>query len=538
MEFRDAMKIWRAQSLLMLEMANLIRQLWIRSSPLQRCTRNLNYATRHFSVCCSSSHYSPHARCTSRRLPSAKLYRPLADLSTSIRCLGMSSVLHGDVVQFKLSDIGEGIAEVVIKEWYVKEGDTVAQFDSICEVQSDKASVTITSRYDGVIRKIHYEVDDIARVGSPLVDIEVTSESSQDVDDSSSMSDSDSDSDGDTIQSGEEAAHEERRNVKVLATPAVKRLAMENNISLADVDGTGKDGRVLKEDMLRYLDMVKSGATTAASAPPKPPPLIPQAPPSPPPPTPPSVTLPVPPSRPFEPVVVGQDRTEPIRGIKKAMVKTMTAANQIPHFGYCDEIDVSSLMELRGVLKEAAGLRGVKFSLMPMFIKAASMALHYFPILNASVDEQCESLTYKASHNIGFAMDTPQGLLVPNVKNVQARTIFEIAQELNRLMTLGYEGKLGSDDLEGVTFTLSNIGTIGGTYARPVLMPGTVAIGAIGKVQALPRFDEDDEVYKAYVMNVSWSADHRVIDGATMARFSNIWKSYLEEPATMTLDLK
>ncbi|XP_022097242.1 lipoamide acyltransferase component of branched-chain alpha-keto acid dehydrogenase complex, mitochondrial-like isoform X3 [Acanthaster planci] len=451
----------------------------------------------------------------------------------------MSSVLHGDVVQFKLSDIGEGIAEVVIKEWYVKEGDTVAQFDSICEVQSDKASVTITSRYDGVIRKIHYEVDDIARVGSPLVDIEVTSESSQDVDDSSSMSDSDSDSDGDTIQSGEEAAHEERRNVKVLATPAVKRLAMENNISLADVDGTGKDGRVLKEDMLRYLDMVKSGATTAASAaPPKPPPLIPQAPPSPPPPTPPSVTLPVPPSRPFEPVVVGQDRTEPIRGIKKAMVKTMTAANQIPHFGYCDEIDVSSLMELRGVLKEAAGLRGVKFSLMPMFIKAASMALHYFPILNASVDEQCESLTYKASHNIGFAMDTPQGLLVPNVKNVQARTIFEIAQELNRLMTLGYEGKLGSDDLEGVTFTLSNIGTIGGTYARPVLMPGTVAIGAIGKVQALPRFDEDDEVYKAYVMNVSWSADHRVIDGATMARFSNIWKSYLEEPATMTLDLK
>ncbi|XP_038068337.1 lipoamide acyltransferase component of branched-chain alpha-keto acid dehydrogenase complex, mitochondrial-like isoform X2 [Patiria miniata] len=512
-------------------MASFIRQVWIRSSPLQRCIRNYRCTTRHISVCSSVRYH--HQLTSSDKWQLARFHRPWLDQPGLVRQLRTSSVLHGDVMQFKLSDIGEGIAEVVVKEWYVKEGDTVAQFDSICEVQSDKASVTITSRYDGVIKKIHYEVDDIARVGTPLVDIQVESGSSQDMEQAA-----ESDSDTDATQATGEATHDEKRYVKVLATPAVKRLAMENNISLADVVGTGKDGRVLKEDMLRYIDMRQSGATTTTiSAPPKPPPPTPQAPPSLPP-TPPPIAPPVPPPRPLEPVVVGQDRTEPIRGIKKAMVKTMTAANQIPHFGYCDEIDVSSLMQLRGVLKEAAGHRGVKFSLMPMFIKAASMALNYFPMLNASVDAECENLTYKASHNIGFAMDTPQGLLVPNIKNVQARTVFEIAQELSRLISLGYEGKLGSDDLTGVTFTLSNIGTIGGTYAKPVLMPGTVAIGAIGKVQAVPRFDEDDRVYKAYIMNVSWSADHRVIDGATMARFSNIWKSYLEEPATMTLDLK
>ncbi|XP_033636519.1 lipoamide acyltransferase component of branched-chain alpha-keto acid dehydrogenase complex, mitochondrial-like isoform X1 [Asterias rubens] len=519
-------------------MASFTRQILGFSSPLVRCLRLHRCTSRYISVCSTTQ---PQTENVSRHLQCARLHHQGVRHVIPFRNIHTATALRSDVVQFKLSDIGEGIAEVTVKEWYVKEGDIVAQFDSICEVQSDKASVTITSRYDGVIKKIHYEIDDIASVGDPLVDIQVASEAKQDgekEDASSSDSDSDSDREGDVTQSTGNSAPDSARSVRVLATPAVKRLAMENNISLVDVTGTGKEGRVLKEDMLNHIEMLQSASKPPmTAAPPVQQVSAFQSPPQ-------TQTLPpasasvMPPPRPAQPVVIGKDYTEPITGIKKAMVKTMTAANTIPHFGYCDEIDVTSLMLLKGIMKKTAAQRGVQFSMMPMFIKAASMALNFFPSLNASVDESCEQMTYKASHNIGFAMDTPLGLLVPNIKNVQGRTIFETAQELNRLITLGNEGKLGSDDLSGVTFTLSNIGTIGGTYAKPVLMPGTVAIGAIGKVQALPRFDEDDEVYKAFIMNVSWSADHRVIDGATMARFSNLWKSYLEEPATMTLDLK
>uniref|UniRef100_A0A8C2LL99 Dihydrolipoamide acetyltransferase component of pyruvate dehydrogenase complex n=1 Tax=Cricetulus griseus TaxID=10029 RepID=A0A8C2LL99_CRIGR len=399
--------------------------------------------------------------------------------------LRTAAVLQGQVVQFKLSDIGEGIREVTIKEWFVKEGDTVSQFDSICEVQSDKASVTITSRYDGVIKRLYYNLDDIAYVGKPLIDIETEA-----------LKDSEED---------------------VVETPAIK---------LSEVVGSGKDGRILKEDILNFLER-----QTGAILPPSPKAEI-----TPPPPQPKDRTFPTPISKP--PVFTGKDRTEPITGFQKAMVKTMSAALKIPHFGYCDEVNLTELVKLREELKPVALARGIKLSFMPFFLKAASLGLLQFPILNASVDENCQNITYKASHNIGIAMDTELGLIVPNVKNVQVRSVFEIAMELNRLQKLGSSGQLSTTDLTGGTFTLSNIGSIGGTYAKPVILPPEVAIGALGAITALPRFDQKGDVFKAQIMNVSWSADHRVIDGATMSRFSNLWKSYLENPAFMLLDLK
>ncbi|KAL7867127.1 hypothetical protein AOLI_G00149410 [Acnodon oligacanthus] len=435
----------------------------------------------------------------------------------------------GPILQFKLSDIGEGIMEVTVKEWYVKVGDRVSQFDSICEVQSDKASVTITSRYDGVIRKLYYDIDSIAFVGTPLVDIETDGGQApeEDVMETPAVSQ-------------EEHTHQHIRGHKTQATPAVRRLAMENNIKLSEVVGTGKDGRILKEDILNFI-----AKQTGAILPPSPFHEI-----QPPPPAaaaaaaaaakpeekrpPPSIPTPIAP----RPVFTGKDRTEPLKGFQKAMVKTMTAALKIPHFGYKDEVDLTQLVRLRSELKGEAESRGVRLSYMPFFIKAASLGLLHFPILNASLDEACQNITYKAAHNIGLAMDTPQGLLVPNVKNVQMLSVFEIAVELNRLQTLGASGQLGMADLTGGTFTLSNIGSIGGTYAKPVVLLPEVAIGALGKLQVLPRFNAKDEVVKAHIMNVSWSADHRIIDGATMCRFSNLWKSYLENPASMVLDLK
>ncbi|XP_060933983.1 lipoamide acyltransferase component of branched-chain alpha-keto acid dehydrogenase complex, mitochondrial [Limanda limanda] len=461
-----------------------------------------------------------------RVLPLLAAPRDRDEWTFSCRKLHATVARRGPIVQFKLSDIGEGIMEVTVKEWYVKEGDKVSQFDSICEVQSDKASVTITSRYDGVIKRLYYEVDGTALVGKPLVDIETESSSEviqeEDVVETPAMA-------------REEHTHQEIKGHKTQATPAVRRLAMENNIKLSEVVGTGKDGRILKEDILNYLakqtgailpptpvhEIQTPGPAQAAAGRPvstaaaiKPPPMTPR------------------------PVFTGKDVTEPLTGFHKAMVKTMTAALMIPHFGYCDEVDLSRLVALRGELRSVAEGRGVKLSYMPFLIKAASLGLLHFPILNSSLDDSCQNITYKASHNIGLAMDTSQGLLVPNVKNVQLLSVFEIAQELTRLQALGSAGQLGTSELSGGTFTLSNIGSIGGTYAKPVILPTQVAIGALGKIQVLPRFDGGGQVVPAHIMTVSWSADHRIIDGATMCRFSNLWKEYLENPASMVLDLK
>ncbi|XP_046548197.1 lipoamide acyltransferase component of branched-chain alpha-keto acid dehydrogenase complex, mitochondrial-like [Haliotis rubra] len=436
-----------------------------------------------------------------------------------------SSALQ-DVVQFKLSDIGEGIREVIIKEWYVSEGDKVAQFDSICEVQSDKASVTITSRYDGIIKKLHYEVDGTALVGEALVDIETEGTTSH-----KQEEDVEVDISSKELRLEDHSMQMTTSGRKVLATPAVRRLAMENKIHLKDVEGPGKDGRILKEDITRYIESLDHGvsAFTGKQAAPQAPTSPPQADRAPAPTPPPVLRTPAP---------VGKDYTQPIKGMQKAMVKTMSMALKIPHFGYYDEIDVTTLVNLRKDLKKVAEKRGIKFSYMPVFIKAASLALSQFPILNSSIDDKVENIIVKASHNIGVAMDTADGLTVPNIKNVQSQSIFELAAELNRLQQLGSAGKLGTAELTGGTFSLSNIGSIGGTYARPVILPPEVAIGAIGRIQAVPRFDRDGNVRKAHIMQVSWSADHRIIDGATMARFSNLWKMYLENPTTMILDLK
>ncbi|CAM4657155.1 unnamed protein product [Leuciscus chuanchicus] len=475
-----------------------------------------------------------HKRCCSKVQSAYLVYRPHSYsliAGQQQRFFRTSCVAARPVMPFKLSDIGEGIMEVTVKEWYVKEGDKVSQFDSICEVQSDKASVTITSRYDGIIRKLYYDVDSIALVGTALVDIET---------DAGQVEGPQEDVVETPAVSHEEHTHQEIKGLKTQATPAVRRLAMENTIKLSEVVGTGKDGRILKEDILNFIAR-QTGAILPPSpfqeiCPPPPAPVAPSTPAAKPreKTTPPSVPTPVIP----KPVFTGKDRTEPIKGFQKAMVRTMSAALKIPHFGYKDEVDLSQLVRLRSELKGLSESRGVKLSYMPFFIKAASLSLLHFPILNSSLDENCTNITYKAAHNIGLAMDTNQGLLVPNVKNVQMLSVFELAVELNRLQTLGSSGQLGTVDLTGGTFTLSNIGSIGGTYAKPVILPPEVAIGALGKIQVLPRFNHKDEVVKAHIMNVSWSADHRIIDGATMCRFSNMWRSYLENPATMVLDLK
>lgn len=434
--------------------------------------------------------------------------------NTAIPAQFHSSSLLDKQVSFNLSDIGEGIREVTVKEWFVKEGDVVEQFDNLCEVQSDKASVTITSRYDGKILKLHKLVDEIALVGKPLLDFDVE----EDADESS---DSSSDEEVEEQAQRQAVAASVISSGKVLATPAVRRIAMENRVDLREVKPSGRNGRVLKGDVLEFLNIIPEGtvkphpsiaAQQAKSAPA------------------PSVVKPLE-LKQFETVV-------PLKGVAKAMYKSMLEALKIPHFAYSDEIDVSKLVQTREGLKKEALALGVKLTYMPFFVKAASNALKQFPILNSSFCEATESLIYKSYHNISIAMHTPQGLVVPNVKNVEQKSILEIAADLNALQERGAKNALLPDDFANGTFSLSNIGVIGGTYTHPCIMAPQVAIGAIGKTKLLPRFDASGAVVAAHIMNVSWSADHRVIDGVTMASFSNAWKALLEDPQLFLLSAK
>uniref|UniRef100_A0A182JCK5 Dihydrolipoamide acetyltransferase component of pyruvate dehydrogenase complex n=1 Tax=Anopheles atroparvus TaxID=41427 RepID=A0A182JCK5_ANOAO len=423
-------------------------------------------------------------------------------------------------VSFHLSDIGEGIREVTVKEWYVKVGDVVEQFDNLCEVQSDKASVTITSRYDGKIVKLHHDVDGIALVGKPLLDFDVEDEAGEDSGSSSSSSSSSSDDEASPVA---EKGGAEVIAGKVLATPAVRRIAMENKVDLAKVAATGRNGRVLKGDVLEYLEVIPKGTVkphpslAAKSAPTQRPSAAPL----------------------LAPIDLKQAETVlPLKGVAKAMIKTMTEALKIPHFAYCDEVDVSKLVAVREQLKEEATRLGIKLTYMPFFLKAASNALLQFPILNSSFDEANESVILKAYHNISVAMQTPQGLVVPNVKHIEQKSILQIATDLNALQERGARGALTPNDFANGTFALSNIGIIGGTYTHPVVITPQVAIGGLGKTRILPRFDEAGQVVPAHIMVVSWTADHRVIDGVTMASFSNLWKRQLENPNLLMLGAK
>lgn len=299
-----------------------------------------------------------------------------------------------------------------------------------------------------------------------------------------------------------------------LATPVVRGLLKELDVNISEVIGTGKDGRVLKEDVHNFAAARNSDT-------------VPQQQPS--------------PAR-TPPAADAAQLEESIKlsPNQSQMFKTMTRSLSIPHFLYADEIDVTALNTLRGRL-EASKDNPQRLSYLPFIIKAVSLALDDYPLLNARVDhgdEKTPKLVLRRNHNIGIAMDTLQGLLVPNIKNIQSHCISSIGEELLRLQQLARDGKLSAGDLTGGTITVSNIGSIGGTYVAPVIVQSEVAILGIGKARTIPAFGESGEVVKKDVMNFSWSADHRVVDGATMARMAERVRRLVEEPALMLARLR
>jgi 2-oxoisovalerate dehydrogenase E2 component (dihydrolipoyl transacylase) len=443
------------------------------------------------------------------------------------------------IVPIQLFDIGEGIAEVELMQWFVSEGDKIVQFDNVCEVQSDKATVEISSRYDGVITKIHHKVGEMVQVGSTLVDVEIDDDgSSPHVEAVVEETPQKEDVSTPTTTSSSSSDSLPKKSLKdVLTTPAVRKIAKENGIDLTLVPSTGPQGRILKSDILSYL----AGEVPTPSAPKSSPHPPASSTPSPSSPSPAQAAVSEQPIVPISvPVSIppAESKTVPISGIQRIMVRSMNESLKIPHFTFSEEVHMDALSDIRGPINDLAAKSGLKLSYLPFIIKALSVALHEYPVLNATITPDESNIIYHGDHNIGVAIDTPRGLLVPSIKQVQHLTLFEIAQELKNLQTLGAAGKLGESHLSGTTITISNMGSIGGTILSPVIMAPQVTIVALGRIREKPMLGPNNTLANTKYLNASWAGDHRIIDGATMARFVNLWKLYLENPSMMLTRLK
>ena len=426
--------------------------------------------------------------------------------------------------EFILPDIGEGIVECELLEWLVSEGQVIQEDDPVAEVMTDKATVQIPAMYSGTVAKLHYKVGDIAKVHAPLFalipcDSSVESTQGQTVADTQQLSKTgqpqqllDTPSSA-PVQMGSEYITAEQNiakdgSAKALASPAVRRIAKEQGIDIQTVKGSGKKGRVLKEDILSESTVATQTVDTTKDIQQK-----------------------------VQPQV--SDSVKPLRGMQAAMAKHMLHSVQtIPHFSVTDECAIQPLLDMKAALQPEFALHDIKLTLLPFMIKALSLALHKYPIINSQVSADMREIVYRGQHNIGFAVDSPQGLLVPNIKDVAHKSLFEIAQQVQDVIKLAQAGKLTATDLQEGTITISNIGSIGGLVATPVINHPEVAIVAIGKIQRLPRFDDQGNVFSQATMNVSWSGDHRIIDGATMVKFNNHWLKFLQEPIKMLAHLR
>jgi 2-oxoisovalerate dehydrogenase E2 component (dihydrolipoyl transacylase) len=324
-----------------------------------------------------------------------------------------------EVEDFLLPDIGEGIVECELVDWLVNEGDMVVEDQPIADVMTDKALVQIPAMKAGRIVKQYYRKGQLARVHSPLFAIEV--QSSQEVIQASTPTEK---ATANEAVSGVERAASDTpvAQGKALASPAVRRMARALDINIALVPGSGKNGRVYKEDIERYQHVEQSQPVAPTQA------VCPQANAA-------STTT-------LANQVSAADRVEPIKGVKAVMAKLMQeSVSTIPHFTYCEEFDLTALVTLRESMKQRYSNDEVKLTMMPFFMKAMSLAITEFPILNSQVNADCTELTYKSRHNIGMAVDSKMGLLVPNVKDVQDKSILEIAAEITRLTAAARSGR-------------------------------------------------------------------------------------------------
>ncbi|RZT23104.1 dihydrolipoamide acetyltransferase family protein [Fictibacillus sp. BK138] len=439
--------------------------------------------------------------------------------------------------EFKLPDIGEGIHEGEIVKWFVKAGDTIKEDDILLEVQNDKAVVEIPSPVDGKILELKVDEGTVSVVGDVLLTIEAEGEIPADAHGGSDEAPEQPKAEEEKEVTADQAKENEKPEAKtdktedtakeepaddtkrVIAMPSVRKYAREKEVDIRKVQGSGDNGRVLKEDIDKFVSGGGEAATEAPAADkeaPKADAAKKEAP---------------------KAIPAGEMETrEKIKGIRKAISKAMVnSKHTAPHVTLMDEVDVTDLVAHRKKFKQVAMDKGIKLTYLPYVVKALTSALREFPVLNASIDDANEEIVYKHYYNIGIAADTDNGLMVPVVKEADRKSIFKISSEINELATKARDGKLSGEEMKGGSCTITNIGSAGGQWFTPVINHPEVAILGIGRI-AEKAVVKDGEVVVAPVLALSLSFDHRLIDGATAQNALNHIKRLLNDPQLLVME--
>lgn len=434
--------------------------------------------------------------------------------------------------EFKFADIGEGIHEGVLLKWFVKEGDSIKEGDSLFLVETDKVNAEIPSPVSGKIYKLFGEVGDTIHVGNTVVIIDDGSGDNKVELKQEPLSEDEKGAgvvghievSSEVIDSSDEGKQDEKKTrTKSLATPVARKLAKDLGIDINLVKGTGPAGRVMKEDIYAYKEMnkkaeeVKEIKETSVFAQPV------------------GGTFLRPEVKREEIKVYGEVERVPISRIRKTISDNMVLSKSvIPHTSVMDDFDVTELVKLRTKQKEMARDRAISLTYMPFIIKALTIALKEFPVFNSSFDDIKDEIIYKKYYNIGIATDTPEGLMVPVLKDTNNKGILEIAKELEAIVERARNKTIGIEELYGGTFTITNYGALGSSYGVPVIRYPEVAILGIGKIDKKPVVINDEIVIR-HMMPISLSIDHRIIDGGDAGRFLLRLKELLSNPMLLLL---
>jgi 2-oxoisovalerate dehydrogenase E2 component (dihydrolipoyl transacylase) len=417
--------------------------------------------------------------------------------------------------EFKLPDLGEGLTEGEVVRWLVTEGDTITLNQPIVEVETAKAVVEIPSPYAGTVVKRHAGEGDTLDVGAPLISVDTGGEAT-----AAAPAAPEQEPQATLVGPGERQQVRRRRAAAALppgpaggngpapattapkrpmATPPVRRYAKDRGVDLTVVAGTGKDGRITREDVDQALDRARPLRPAAAATP--------------------------------------RDRTEeriPVRGTRRQIAAAMTAsAFSIPHVTEFLTVDATRLMELRARLRDLPAAAELRLTPLSIVAKALCVALRTYPLMNSSWDEAAEEIVVKGHVNLGIATDTATGLLVPNIKDADTLGVLDLARELERLTALARDRKAAPADLTGGTITITNVGGFGVETGTPIINPPECAILATGLIAPRP-WVVDGQLAVRQLMTASVSFDHRIIDGAYAARFLAHLRDLLEDPALLS----
>ncbi|WP_435334607.1 2-oxo acid dehydrogenase subunit E2 [Haloarchaeobius sp. TZWWS8] len=513
------------------------------------------------------------------------------------------------VREFKLPDVGEGVAEGELVSWLVEEGDTVTEDQPVAEVETDKALVEVPSPYNGTVKELRAKEGEMVPVGDVIMVYNVEGEDDLDAVGADEPAEAEEDA---AEAAAEEEAEEapETPSGRVFAPPSARKLARELGVNIENVSGSGPSGRITEQDVRAHADSggepepataeadasaaeaaaADSGAAEAESA---------------------STdsggsggqmaqtiqrpeaadrekTLAAPATRQLakekgvdinavpaveqregqafvtpeavteyaeaqqqaqqadaQALAAGEDRPReertPYKGVRKAIGDQMQKSKYTaPHVTHHDEVDVTGLVEARRELKPHAEAKDIKLTYMPFAMKAVTAALKEFPKLNSSLDEENGEIVQKNYYNIGVAAATDAGLMVPVVKDADRKGMLQLSSEMNELVAKARDRSIALDEMQGGTFTITNVGVIGGEYATPIINYPEVGILALGAIKKKPRVVTDengeDSIEPRHVMTLSLSFDHRIIDGAYAAQFTNKVKEYLSNPKLLLLE--